>query len=190
MKLVASLALLLALGALTVPAAAEEKPDPKAEALRGLMAKFEGKLVTLTWFTKTSAMGQEIESPGAATGIMVGDKGLIAVSAQPFNNPMGGLAGMFGGRGGRGGGTQSSGPEGFKVAQGKTTVEALNVNEDSECNLRFFAGKFEEGKVTRSTRLARESRQCPRSAKKWSFSALTMPRSTTRASSRRRASTA
>jgi len=147
MKLVASLALLLALGALTVPAAAEEKPDPKAEALRGLMAKFEGKIVTLTWFTKTSAMGQEIESPGAATGIMVGDKGLIAVSAQPFNNPMGGLAGMFGGRGGRGGGTQSSGPEGFKVAQGKTTVDALNVNEDSECNLRFFAGKFEEGKA-------------------------------------------
>lgn len=146
MKLVSSLALLLALAALSVPAAAEEKPDAKAESLRALMAKFEGKIVTLSWFTKTSAMGQEIESPGAATGIMVGDKGLIAVSAQPFNNPMGGLAGMFGGRGGRGGGTQSSGPEGFKVAQGKTTVEALNVIEDSECNLRFFAGKFEEGK--------------------------------------------
>lgn len=147
MKLVSSLALLLALGALTVPVAADEKPDPKAEALRGLMAKFESKLVTVTWVTKTSAMGNEIETPGAATGIIVGDKGLVAVSAQPFNNPMGGLAGMFGGRGGRGGGAQSTGPEGFRVTAGKASVEALNVVEDSDSNLRFFAGKFEEGKA-------------------------------------------
>lgn len=147
MKLVSSLALLLALGAMTVPVFAEDKPDPKAAALRELMAKFENRLVTVTWVTKTNAMGQELETPGAATGIVVGEKGLVAVSAQPFNNPMGGLAGMFGGgRGGRGG-AQSSGPEGFRVSAGKANVEALNVVEDSECNLRFFAGRFEEGKA-------------------------------------------
>lgn len=149
MKLVSSLALLLALGALSIPVSADEKADPKAAALRELMAKFESKIVTVNWVTKSSAMGQEMETPGSATGIVIGDKGLVAVSAQPFNNPMGGLAGMFGGRGGRGGGggAQSSGPEGFRVSMGAKSVEALNVLEDKETNLRFFAGKYEEGKT-------------------------------------------
>ncbi len=151
MKLVSSLALLLALAALSVPVAADEKPESKAAALRELMAKFESKIVTVSWVTKTSAMGQEMETASSATGIVVADKGLVAVSAQPFNNPMGGLAGMFGGRGGRGGGGGSSatptGPENFRVAMGAKSVEALNVLEDKDTNLRFFAGKFEEGKT-------------------------------------------
>jgi hypothetical protein len=150
MKLVSSLALLLAVAALSVPVSADEKADPKAAALRDLMAKFESKIVTVTWVTKTSAMGQEMESAGSATGIVVGDKGLVAVSAQPFNNPVGGLAGMFGGRGGRGGqggSTAPTGPENFRVAMGAKSVEALNVLEDKDTNLRFFAGKFEEGKT-------------------------------------------
>src|SRR5262245_7946046 len=128
--------ILIALASPLAIVRADEKADPKADALRKLVEKFSPKIVTLTWITKTSMMGQEMETAGSATGVIVGDKGLVTVSNQPFAS--GGLASMFGGRGGRGGGGSSSGPEDFKVrgSDGKE-IEALAATTDSESNLRF-----------------------------------------------------
>lgn len=134
-------ALCAALLAAQAPVAAQERPaaDPKAEALRKLLEKHQSRIVTLTWVTRASAMGQEIETPGSTTGILLGEKGLVAVSAQPFAANPAGLAGMFGG--GRRGGSSATGPEAFKVNTGGTVHDALAAHEDTAVNMRFFAAK-------------------------------------------------
>ncbi len=146
MKILSSLMLLILLGASSVaPAIAQEKAaDPKAEALRKLLDKFQDKVVTLTWSTKTSAMGQEIESQSSATGVLLGEKGLLAVSNQPFNAGAG-LAGMFGRRGGGSG--AAPGPENFKVhTQAGEALDAIAAGEDKAVNMRFYAAKSAEDK--------------------------------------------
>ncbi len=91
-----TLSVLLLLCASTLSA----QSDPKAAQLRDLLKKYSGKVVVLTWSTRTSAMGQSIDSTSSATAVMCGERGLFMLSNQPFASNVSGMASMFGGRGG------------------------------------------------------------------------------------------
>jgi len=116
--------------------------DPKAAALRDMLKKYGSKVVVLSWSTRTSAQGQNLDSSSSTTGVMCGERGLFVVSNQPFNSSVGGLASMFGG--GRGGG--SSGPSGFRVrTSAGIEFDAVQAVENKDENTRYFGAKLEEG---------------------------------------------
>ncbi|MCL4730724.1 MAG: hypothetical protein KJ044_09865 [Planctomycetes bacterium] len=139
-----SLTLLVALallGAGTLCAQA----DPKAAALRDLLKKYGGKVVVLSWSSRTSAMGQNLDTTSSTCGVLCGERGLFVVSNQPFAaSNMGAMAGMFGG--GRGGGGGGSGPTGFRVrTSAGIEFDAAQALEHKDENLRYFGAKLEEG---------------------------------------------
>ncbi|MBK9973931.1 MAG: PDZ domain-containing protein [Planctomycetes bacterium] len=131
--------LLLLLCASTLSA----QSDPKAAQLRDLLKKYSGKVVVLTWSTRTSAMGQSIDSTSSATAVMCGERGLFMLSNQPFASNVSGMASMFGGRGG---GAAPSGPQNFRVrTSAGIEFDASQALESKDENLRYFGAKLEEG---------------------------------------------
>lgn len=129
--------MLIGAGALSAQA------DPKAAALRELLKKYGSKVVVLSWSTRTSAMGQNLDSTSSTCGVLCGERALFLVSNQPFASNVGGMASMFGG--GRGGGG-SSGPAGFRVrTSAGIEFDAAQALEHKDENLRYFGAKLEEG---------------------------------------------
>jgi hypothetical protein len=120
---------------LSAPLSAENDSNEKsrAEVLRALHAEFSPRVVVLSWRSETAAMGQNISSSSATTGVLIGDDGLVVVSNQVFDSPAAGIGGMFGG----GGGTP-------RITDMKVNgiadegLDALKAHEDSDLNLRWF----------------------------------------------------
>lgn len=108
--------------------------DPKAEQLRNLLAKFESKVVTLTWKTRASAMGQETVTENSATGVLIGEGGLVLLSNQPFAGNLAGMASMFGR------GTPPVNEE-FALHGAGKQFAAVEAAENKDANVRFYGGK-------------------------------------------------
>lgn len=117
---------------ISILCAAALHADERAEQLRSLHAKFSDKVVVLTWSSTTSGMGQTVETKSATTGLLVGDGGLVMLSAQPLTGGVGGMASAFGGGG-------STGPENFKIhtADGKA-LSAHEALKADALNLRWY----------------------------------------------------
>ncbi|MBX3460441.1 MAG: PDZ domain-containing protein [Planctomycetes bacterium] len=125
---------LVCLGAIALFAASLHA-EPTAEQLRALLAKYEGNIVSLTWKTKSSAMGQNMETDNSATGVLIGEGGLVILSNQPFANNLAGMAGMFGGRG------AAPTNENFALNKAGTPLPAVEALENKDANVRFYGGK-------------------------------------------------
>ncbi|MBX3474065.1 MAG: PDZ domain-containing protein [Planctomycetes bacterium] len=137
--LIATIAIAL-IGAATLSAQA----DPKAAALRDLLKKHGGKVVVLSWSTRTNAMGQNLDSTSSTCAVLCGERGLFVASNQPFATNVSGMANMFGGGGGGRGG--SSGPTNFRVrTQSGIEFDAVQALEHKDENLRYFGAKLEDG---------------------------------------------
>lgn len=116
------------------------RADQQGQTLRSLYQRFRSKVVVLSWSTRTSAMGQNIDTTYTTTGVLVGEGGLFAVSNQPFQSSVSGIAGMFGGR------SQASGPENFRVRTvSGAEFDAIEAGIDEAANLRYFGIRLEEG---------------------------------------------
>ena len=117
--------------------------DAKAAKIRDLMQKYSSRVVVLTWSSRTSAMGQNVDTVGTATGVLAGEKGLFVASNQPFAANVSGMASMFGGGRGQ---QQNTGPQNFRVRTAAgIEFDAIQALEHKDENLRYFGAKLEEG---------------------------------------------